>query len=337
MNLIPESNGLYKVKKDGKFRNITKTKYVLILFLVIIVIAFLTQQVSNFIGNEKIKIHLNYAKVENKKLEYTLKGEGDYTVVFLGATGANLCEWDNTAKLVREQLNLKTFVYNRNGYGFSDISTIRTPREQAEDLKILLRKAGVSGNLILVGEEYGSLILTNFVQSYPDSVKGVVLVDPYDEEKIKGEDFNKKITNIYNKSKIETIGCYFYLTSLLDKMNKTYKVNGFEEALDEDELEEFNIQKNKKNYRQAIEYEFKNLKDYSESSQENGMLSDKPLFIVSKTDEISLTRLGSEELTNTYTVSDSDGLLSTNSSETIYNAISTVHKTAKKIAKKENK
>ena len=164
-----------------------------------------------------------------------------------------------------------------------------------------------------------------------------MLVDPYDEEKIKGEDFNKKITNIYNKSKIETIGCYFYLTSLLDKMNKTYKVNGFEEALDEDELEEFNIQKNKKNYRQAIEYEFKNLKDYSESSQENGMLSDKPLFIVSKTDEISLTRLGSEELTNTYTVSDSEGLLSTNSSETIYNAISTVHKTAKKIAKKENK
>ena len=335
MNLIPESNGLYKVKKDGKFKGITKTKYILFFIVAIILIAFITQQVSNFIGNEKIEIHLNYAKVEKKKLEYNLKGEGVYTVVFIGATGANLYEWNNVAKLVREQLNLKTFVYNRNGYGFSDIGKIRTPKEQAEDLKILLRKAGVSGNIILVGEEYGSLIVTNFIESYPEVVKGVVLVDPYDEKEIKSQEFNNKISRLYNKCKIETLGCYFYLTSILDKMNKTYKLDGFEESLDEEELEEFNIQKTKKNYRQAIEYELKNLKDYSESSQIDGMLSNKPLFIVSRTDEIPLTRLGSNELTSTYVITSSEGLLSVNSSETINNSINTVYKAAKKIAKKD--
>ena len=118
-------------------------------------------------------------------------------------------------------------------------------------------------------------------------------------------------------------------------MNKTYKLDGFEESFDEEELEEFNIQKTKKNYRQAIEYELKNLKDYSESSQIDGMLSNKPLFIVSRTDEIPLTRLGSNELTSTYVITSSEGLLSVNSSETINNSINTVYKAAKKIAKKD--
>lgn len=337
MNLIPESNGLYKLKREGKFKRIPLIKRIILGLVAIIILGVLSQSISNFIGNEKIESKLTYAKIDNKKLEYDLKGEGDYTVIFDGSLGTNLYEWNNVTQEIQEELNVKTFVYNRRGYGFSDLGDKKTPKEQAEDLRILIRKAGVSGNIILVGQEYGSLVMTNYAQMFPESVKGVVLIDPYNEEEIKTEEFRNSIKNDYLRSKGETVGCYFGVTMLLDKFNLARSYKQFEDSLEDMDRTEYLVQKTNKKYRQAVEDELANLINYNESSQVDKMLEGKPLYIISRKENESLTKLGNEELTNLYVTSTRTQIISIGEQETVINGISDVLKEARKIEKKASK
>ena len=201
MNLIPESNGFKKVNMKKKISHVGWLKRISMLIAGIFIFGLIFQVITYFIGNGKLSSSLDYTKVNGNKMEYKYKGSGDYTIVFDGAIGTTLYQWDEISDRINKELNAKTFVYNRKGYGFSDIATDRTPKEQAMDLKILLRKAGVSGKLILVGEEYGSLIMTNFAKEYPDSVSAMILINPYSEEEVKTEEYKKKIKKLYNKMK----------------------------------------------------------------------------------------------------------------------------------------
>ena len=196
MNLIPESNGFKKVNMKKKISHVGWLKRISMLIAGIFIFGLIFQVITYFIGNGKLSSSLDYTKVNGNKMEYKYKGSGDYTIVFDGAIGTTLYQWDEISDRINKELNAKTFVYSRKGYGFGDIATVRTPKEQAMDLKILLRKAGVSGKLILVGEEYGSLIMTNFAKEYPDSVSVMILINPYSEEEVKTEEYKKKIKKL---------------------------------------------------------------------------------------------------------------------------------------------
>ena len=334
MNLIPESNGFKRVNMKRKISNVGWVKRIFILIAGIFIFGLVFQAITYFVGNEKLNSSLNYTKVNGNKMEYSFKGSGDYTVVFDGAIGTTLYQWDEISDTIREELKVKTFVYNRKGYGFSDIATLRTPREQAMDLKILLRKAGVSGKLILVGEEYGSLIMTNFAKEYPDSVSAMILINPYSEEKIKSEESREKIKKTYNKSKLESKGTYFGLTILLDKLDKDITIKKFEDNLSEEVKKEFDIQKNRTSYRKAIESELKNLYNYNDISQEAGLLEEKPFYIIANNDDSkSLNKLGDGDFTTVYETNISGNLISASDSESIVNALTKVLKERKKIDK----
>lgn len=334
MNLIPESNGFKRINMKRKISNVGWLKGIFALIVGIFIFGIVFQLITYFIGNGKLRPSLSYTKVNGNKIEYEVKGSGDYTVVFDGAIGTNLHQWDKISETIREELNVKTFVYNRKGYGFSDIATSRTTREQAMDLKILLRKVGVSGNLILVGEEYGSLIMTNFAKEYPDSVSAMVLINPYSEEKIKSKEYKEKIKKKYNKSKIEAKGTYFGLTMLLDKLDKDITIEKFEKNLSEEAKKEFDIQKNRTSYRKAIESEIENLYNYNDISQEEGLLVEKPLYIIANNDDSkSLNKLGDGEFITVYETNISGDLISASDSESIVNALTKVLKERKKIDK----
>lgn len=334
MNLIPESNGLYKLKKEVNIKGISLIKKIILALILLFALGFISQSISNFIGREKIQSRLHYTKVDNKKIEYNLKGDGEYTIVFDGALGTNLYQWNDITKKVREELNAKTFVYNRRGYGFSDLGEQRNPKEQAEDLKILLRKSGVSGKIILVGEEYGSLVMTNFAKEFPDSVQGMVLINPYSEEDIKTEEFKLNIKEKYKRSKIETVGTYCGVTMLLDKWNLAIDFQEFEDSLKEMDKTEFVVQKTKKKYRQGISYEYYNLLNYNESSQVENLMENKPLYIISKEEKNQVSRIGQEGLTNIYNTKTQSNFVSISDSESVVNGISSVLKESKRIEKR---
>ncbi|MDS0528111.1 alpha/beta hydrolase [Clostridium sp. SHJSY1] len=336
MNLIPESNGLKKVDMSSRIGEKSPIKTTCIIILGIFLFGFLFQTVGDFIGNERISERLNYTKIENKKMEYKTGGSGDYTIVFDGAIGANLYEWDTVCDKIQSELGVKTFVYNRRGYGFNENLEGETPSKQAENLKILLRKAGVSGNIIFVGEEYGSLVATNFIKLYPESVKGLVLVKPFSEEIIKGDEFKKSIKWKYYRSKLEATGTNVGLTRILDQFNLTTEVDGFEEKLPEIANKEFKIHKNQKAYRGAIRDELNNLYTYSENSQVEGLVSGKPLYIISNEDNDPLSKLGTTDNTTIYKTESNSSVISLTDSDIVKNAITSVVKEARKIEKKAN-
>lgn len=333
MNLIPESNGLSRLKMKQKKSRGKLGKRLIVTIVFILLIGLIFQSISNFIGKEKIEQSFNYAKIDNSRMEYQLKGAGDYTIVFDGAIGTNLYQWDGVIEGIDKDIKVKTFMYNRNGYGFSDSSEYKSPSKQAEDLKILLRKSGVSGKIIFVSEEYGSLIATNFANLYPESVAGMILIKPFNEEKVNSSEFKENLKMKYYKSIMETIGSYFGLTTILDKFDLTYEVDKFKDSLVEDKREEYDIQKTKKSFRQAIQNELRALYFYTDKSQVPGIMANKPLYIISNDQDDVLSKLGDEKNTTIYKTESMEDIISISDKEAITDAITTVVKEAKRLDK----
>lgn len=333
MNLLPHSNGVYKLKKE-KISLIVIIKRILICILSLLFIGLLIQQSINVIDNTRLKSKFKYVRIDGKKMEYKLKGSGEYTVVFDGSIGNTMFQWDKVCELLEEKENVQTFVYNRRGYGFNDGGTSRTPKEQAEDLKSLLKKSGASSPYILVGEEYGSLVMTDFAAEYSDSVAAVVLIDPISKEKTSSDELRNNLRFKYYRSKLENVGANFLLTSMLDKVGLTLENKYFQENISKSKLEEFSALKNKKNYRQAVSNELGNIYSMTSDSQSKNTLADKPLYIISEDKDDFLKNIGDERFTTIYKHKDTQTPFSMADPETVVNGISNVIKEANAQSKK---
>lgn len=337
MKLLSNSNSLHTVNMKEKIPKFMLFKRIVLVILLIIITGMIIQWGHNFYTNEKSSSRMSYTRVNGKKMEYKVSGFGDYTVIFDGTTGATAEEWNKVAKDVSSSLGVKTFVYNRRGYGENDGGKLQTPKEQAEDLKILLRKAAVSSPFILVGEGYGSLVMTNFASLYPETVAGVVLVNPYDEEKLKEESLG--ITGMADlvRKKIEAIGSNISLTLIMDKLGLVSSIPDFSNNLSESEKKQFDYKKNQNNYRDAVYNETKNIYNISNDSQKNGMFKDIPYYIISNQDNNSLKRLGGNNITFEYKSSYSGNVYSMMDSDSVKNSIKKVVDIARKIKKVNEK
>jgi hypothetical protein len=290
------------------------------------------QIIANLVDNSTLKSRFKYVRIDGKKMEYKFKAGGDYTVVFDGAMGTNMYEWDQVCKSLEDK-KISTFIYNRRGYGFNDGGDLRTPEDQAKDLKLLLKKVGAPEPYILVGEEYGSLVTTNFIKLYPSSVVGVVLVNPLSEEKIKTSEFKESIKSKYYRSKIETIGTNFSLTSLLSKMGLTMENKVFEENITESELSEFNGFKNKNKYKEAVSNELGNVYKYTSNSQINGLLENKPFYLITNSEEDPIKKIGDVSSTTIYKEETEGAPISLLDPDTIVNGVNSILKDVKKSVK----
>jgi len=332
MKLLAHSNVVHKLEKD-KVSKRKILKKIVIFFIALFLLGVVAQIVNNFIDGERLKSRFKYGRIEGKKMEYKFKSGTDYTVVFDGTLGNNMYEWECICKTLEEK-KTTTFIYNRRGYGFNDGGERRTPEEQAKDLKLLLRKAGASEPYVLVGEEYGSLVITNFIKLYPNSVAGVVLINPISEEEIKTSEFKEGIKYKYYRSRFETIGTNFSLTSLLSSMGLTMENNTFKEYLGESELSEFNSFENKKNYKEAVSNELRNLYEGSSNSQTNGLLGGKPFYLITNNENYKAANLGEIATTTIYKKEASGSPVSLLDPDIIVNGVNNVMKEAKKLAKK---
>jgi len=111
-----------------------------------------------------LQLHLNCA------------GTGSPTVILEGGQGAIASDWAWIQPAVAE--TTRVCAYDRAGMGWSDPgSSVRDARQIAEELHMLLGKAGVPGPHVLVGHSYGGLYVRAFAGTYPADVAGVVFID----------------------------------------------------------------------------------------------------------------------------------------------------------------
>jgi pimeloyl-ACP methyl ester carboxylesterase len=311
------------MKKERHPREVAKL--VLITIAILLVIGFVAEKIADFVAGEKLKPRVDYTTVDEVRMDYVMNGQGECTIVFDGALGTNLETWEPITKALKED-DVTTFVYNRRGYGYSGSGERRTIEEQAQDLKILLRKSGAVEPYILVGEEYGSLVLTSFAEQFPEAVAGAVLVNPLVEEEINTKEYKKSQFLNKLRRKIESIGSRVGLTMLLDKVGLDITMEEYEDALSDQAREEFIIQRTKKNYTSAVYNELVNLAEGLSNTQKAGVFSGKPYYLLLKQESSILASLGDESLTKVYITKSKKSLLSLNDQENVLQGIRDVLK-----------
>ena len=111
-------------------------------------------------------------------LHVQVSGQGGPVVVLEAGLAASSLSW----RLVQERVaEFATVVsYDRAGLGWSaaEATGNGTARDAAADLAAMLASSGFGGPYVVVGHSFGALIARVFEQDFPESVAGLVLVDP---------------------------------------------------------------------------------------------------------------------------------------------------------------
>ncbi len=115
--------------------------------------------------------------VGTHRLHVRCEGEGGPVVVFDAALGASSISWSlvfpEVARLTR------ACVYDRAGFGWSDAGPMpRTAGRIADELHLLLVRAGVPPPYVLVGHSFGGLVMRLFSARHPSDVAALVLIEP---------------------------------------------------------------------------------------------------------------------------------------------------------------
>jgi pimeloyl-ACP methyl ester carboxylesterase len=119
--------------------------------------------------------------VGGRQLMLCASGTGGPVVVVLPGAGLTGLGYLN----LHEQVSRFTtsVLYDRAGTGWSDhVQLPRSATEVAEELRLLLRVAGVPAPYVFVGHSLGGIYARRFAQRFPADVAGVVFLDPGHED-----------------------------------------------------------------------------------------------------------------------------------------------------------
>ena len=138
--------------------------------------------------------------VNDKRMYYTVKGQGSPTVVIEAGLGSASAEWWQIQDTLAQSARVLT--YDRAGYGWSELRHgPRTSRQIALELKALLDALKIKPPYVLVGHSQGGLYVNHFCRLYPDDVAGVVLVDPVSPDVVRFK--QELLPRVYKRSGID--------------------------------------------------------------------------------------------------------------------------------------
>ena len=122
-----------------------------------------------------------YFDAQGRRLLVHRSGSGEPPVVFLAGAGTVGLDYLNVQKKAAE---LSTGVlYDRAGTGWSEpVRLPRTSTQVTDELRELLRVAGVPAPYLLVGHSLGGLYARHYAQRFPDEVAALLLLDPAHED-----------------------------------------------------------------------------------------------------------------------------------------------------------
>jgi pimeloyl-ACP methyl ester carboxylesterase len=126
--------------------------------------------------------------VDGHKLMLYCMGSGSPTVVLEAGLGIGWEGWQT----VIPQLSAFTrvCVYDRAGYGWSEPGPPpRTALEAALELHRLLAHGGIPGPYVLLAHSYGGYVARLYASRFPDTLAGLVLVDPACEDEVRATDW----------------------------------------------------------------------------------------------------------------------------------------------------
>ena len=199
-----------------------KKKGIIILatLFVLLTAGFIYQKISVGTDLKSYKPVGQLYPIGDKMMHIYTGGSGDSTVLFAAGWGTANPYVDFYPLYNEVSKHAKFAVYDRFGYGYSDITDKKRDIDTiVDEIHELLNKAGQKPPYILVGHSLASLETIRYAQKYKDEVKGIVLVDGGNPEYYANQ---KPVTfiGVFQKQLIR-----FGIARLL------YKIDSFEDSV----------------------------------------------------------------------------------------------------------
>lgn len=244
---------------------------------------------------------MDICDVGSAKLACQIFGAGERTFVIDTALGTCSAEWWHIAELLGK--NSRILVYDRAGYGQSSVSTLeRTPGNIASELKKLLDFLHIEKNVILIGHSQGGLYAVQFAVMFPESVDGLILLDPatpFDDEfkdalspKEYGQSGVDKTAALKMAKVITSIGLGFAIKPLLQK-SPPFCFHAFSPKAKEYLLRSLC---NRSTYKTALaEYAFSHDNTHTKEISEavsGSVLRDLPIKLITHASDVCIKELG---------------------------------------------
>lgn len=136
------------------------------------------------------------AIADGRRLHILCEGEGDGPAVIFEA---GLSQYTANTTLRAAQDAIASFArvctYDRAGMGWSDPAPEGwSYPDRVEDLRALLKAAGIDGPYVLVAHSMGGLLVRAYAAAHPDQVAGLVLVDATSERNLPEIDAARETT-----------------------------------------------------------------------------------------------------------------------------------------------
>ena len=103
----------------------------------------------------------------------------EYTIVLEAGGGVDSDSYKAVQDRLAESTGMRVISYDRSGWGKSELGPERfNAGNEVAALKKCLELMGYEDKLVLVGLSYGGFLIQVFAHQYPESVCGMVLIDP---------------------------------------------------------------------------------------------------------------------------------------------------------------
>lgn len=123
-----------------------------------------------------------------------------YTIILEAGGGKYSESYNSIQDTLAKSTGCRVISYDRSGFGQSELGPDNfNAIDEVNALKKCLDLQGFDNNYILVGLSWGGLMNQLFTQQYPELVKGLVLIDP----------FNVKFVDGFGLDKINAATPYF--------------------------------------------------------------------------------------------------------------------------------
>lgn len=237
----------------------------------------------------------DFINIGSLKLAYKIFGTGKVNIVVESSLNSCIGEWWHLAERLSQKYTI--LLYERAGYGLSTKSELeRTPKNIANELHKLLSLIEHEEKMIFIGHSQGGLYVQQYARLFPETVKGLILVDPLsandnlwkdlllpEEYKKSGADKFKNFRAAYILTKI---GLGFIIKPLIKMSPPFYYHNGFSKETLEYMLSALT---KASQYKNAIyEYELSHKPDEVESLKYKNGFPEIPLILITHSSEFSI-------------------------------------------------
>lgn len=146
-------------------------------FVLFLGITFVVHAISNGIEKKKIESYGQYVNVDGKKMNVSIQGSGEQTIVLLPGQGTPSPVLD--FKLLIDELtaDYKVVAIEPFGYGLSDeTDKDRTTENIVSEVHEAVQQLGLD-RYILMGHSITGLYAVSYVKNYPDEVLAFIGID----------------------------------------------------------------------------------------------------------------------------------------------------------------